>query len=478
MKHEENNARKNDKLISGRGYLKLKFEVEVEPMSRLRLWHRPRSWLVVAFLYVAVVFYLADDWHSTAAAGVSDPFLAPTDTFGWKEYIPLSSAKDKPHQSGRPIGLVGVPASSIVDQPVYVSITTISTRIKMVHKTIWQLLNGTVIPDSIYLFVSPDPFLLDQGVSAKDLEESHELQRLIKHYPVKIIFADNIGPHRKLLPLLRNKWTEDCLIITFDDEPKYWLENYVRQLLSYYVASNGSSIVTLKARRLSFCHVPPFKVLSYNSWGEALYGMHEFFLLPTGTGGILYRPRFMHPVVFNRAYINITKTTDDLAFRLASMVRGTLVATGCRKTRKQVTTEYRHGSNISRACSDGAFLAPSRSLSVLASNANLFSVNSKNDTVHRRLEDAGLFGSYNRKKGNDNSFYAALKYLQRKGLINMSALAAAILPVERKVCFENMSSDLDVKDNFPGGSISCMVTKCRHPNYSKALESDLTDGDE
>ena len=46
-------------------------------------------------------------------------------------------------------------------------------------------------------------------------------------------------------------------------------------------------------------------------------------LLPTGTGGVLYRPRFFHSVIFDRNLVNITRTGDDLMFRLATIAMNT-----------------------------------------------------------------------------------------------------------------------------------------------------------
>ena len=45
-------------------------------------------------------------------------------------------------------------------------------------------------------------------------------------------------------------------------------------------------------------------------------------LLPTGVGGVLYRPRYFHPVVFDTQFRNITKVGDDIMFRMATMIQG------------------------------------------------------------------------------------------------------------------------------------------------------------
>jgi hypothetical protein len=280
--------------------------------------------------------------------------------YGWFEYTPIISPQVAEANATMP-QLAGTLASTIIKQPVYVSMTTISTRLGDLHKTISEILMGPVIPDRIYLFVSRSPYLLDEGI--RTINITPELNVLAHFYPLSIVFVENIGPHRKLLPLLDRKWREDCVIITMDDEMKYWLGNYVHQLIKYYAASGKESVVTLKARRLAFCDQHPHKLLSYTQWGEAAHGMHEFFLLPTGTGGILYRPKFFHPVVFDRNLLNLTRTTDDLAFRLATMVKGVFVATGCRvlsanpklAVLNHVGSTLRHGH-----CDEDAAIVPSR----------------------------------------------------------------------------------------------------------------------
>ena len=45
----------------------------------------------------------------------------------------------------------------------------------------------------------------------------------------------------------------------------------------------------------------------------------EYFLLPTGAGSILYRPKFFHPIVFDRRLREYTKAQDDITFRLGTI---------------------------------------------------------------------------------------------------------------------------------------------------------------
>ena len=38
---------------------------------------------------------------------------------------------------------------------------------------------------------------------------------------INIKWVKNIGSYRKLLPILKDKWDEDCIIITIDDDTIY-----------------------------------------------------------------------------------------------------------------------------------------------------------------------------------------------------------------------------------------------------------------
>ena len=59
--------------------------------------------------------------------------------------------------------------------------------------------------------------MLDKGVKAKFIPL--ELQYLAASTDIfSIIFTQNIGPHRKLLPILAHFWGNDCVIVTFDDD--------------------------------------------------------------------------------------------------------------------------------------------------------------------------------------------------------------------------------------------------------------------
>jgi hypothetical protein len=99
-------------------------------------------------------------------------------------------------------------SSTLLNQAVYVSLTTIHSRIYGIVKTIESIISGAVLPDHIYIFVSKDPHLLDLGVTPEFIlsESKGKLKEITTNFPwISVIFTENIGPHRKLLPLLAKK---------------------------------------------------------------------------------------------------------------------------------------------------------------------------------------------------------------------------------------------------------------------------------
>lgn len=335
-------------------------------------------------------------------------------------------------------------ASSLVQQPVYVSMTTMSSRIGKVHHTIRSIFEGLIIPDRLYLFISRESFLLDKGI-ANESAVPAELQSIVREqlYPISIVYTNNMGSHRKLLPLLAKKWNEDCAIATFDDEPKDdgKIKQYLSQLVKYYLASNRSAVVSLKARRIGMCRDFPWDIRNYGYWGVSGYGKMELFLLPTGTGSVLYRPRFLHPVVFDPHLRNLTFTADDLMFRLSALVNRVKVVTGCRDAYKR----DRRGTLTITACPSDAEIGsetpyappPAQQGRRLLASANITSTSPTvraytlpSFQTRRRLEQS-LAQLNLHKRGNDYAWRNATSYLLQQRLLNLTQLAAETMPMDR-----------------------------------------------
>jgi hypothetical protein len=221
-----------------------------------------------------------------------------------------------------------VNSTFFVEQPVYISLTTMASRMNKINRTINSLIQARVLPTSIYLLISKEPYLLDEGVQ----QIPDQLLCLVAEGYLQIVYTQNLGPHRKLLPALKRHWGEDVFIATVDDDMRrdqgYMI---LYQLLKHYVLGGGGErVVALRTRRIGLCTALPYRITKYYSWPVQLsYNRQEMLVMPTGTGGILYKPSYFHKVVFHKSLRFATGTADDLMFRLATMVKRVPVQLGC-----------------------------------------------------------------------------------------------------------------------------------------------------
>jgi hypothetical protein len=80
-------------------------------------------------------------------------------------------------------------------------VTSIFQRQDKLLKTLKSIINQTLLPNKCYIYLSTEPYLLDKGFKDKiiNIELSNFLN---KNNIFEICWCKNIGPYRKLLPLL------------------------------------------------------------------------------------------------------------------------------------------------------------------------------------------------------------------------------------------------------------------------------------
>lgn len=371
-------------------------------------------------------------------------------------------------------------ASSLLinNQHVYISLTTISTRLYGIPATIASIVHGTVLPNHIYLILSKDAFLLDEGVTEKQiLSELTELIELKKIFPhISIIFTKNIGPHRKLLPLLKHKWHEDCVIITIDDHEMY-AKTAVAGLLQYYIAANQDAVIALRSRRMAVCpdeknqwEITPYTREKRGLWPVARPGLREMFTLPTGNGGVLYRPQyFLYDIIFDKKLVNITVTGDDLMFRIAAMANEVEVVTAC--TQETIAANYvvcpaKPPIRVLRKNADyleSEIIFPDScvktDISILSPIVDM--VSSSHSLFRRNLKDSAesvsLAYKFNNFGGNNVMWKKAVKYLSETHNFDLKKLLQERILQERRTCFESsLKSWLDKH---------CGIMKCYHDDF-------------
>jgi hypothetical protein len=200
---------------------------------------------------------------------------------------------------------------------VVVSFTAIPARVKQLRFTVLSILNGSVIPKLVVLYVASDTrkaitrlddSILDELVSAKFLEI-----RVVK----------DVGPHTKLIYALQD-FPNEAVVVCDDDiiYPFEWLDDLNKR---YEEVRNEKVIVTRRAHRI--VRDMTGKVLPYKEWEKETQlcsdnPVHQD-IFPTGTGGVLYPPNSMPKISWSVAdFQRVCAKNDDIWFWFCALTNG------------------------------------------------------------------------------------------------------------------------------------------------------------
>lgn len=188
-----------------------------------------------------------------------------------------------------------------------VSLTTISPRIHRLAPVIRSILSQDLPPARVLIHLSRKPYLLDQGIT--DLPA--DLVALEGDHRVQVVWVENTGPYRKILPWAADHAGTDRWVVTADDDTLYppdWLARLAsaRQATGAVTAWSGHAIA-LKGGR----------VAGYGRWfGVPLPDGPALRVLPIGKDGVLYSGRDFAPELLDIATAqSIAPTADDLWLR-------------------------------------------------------------------------------------------------------------------------------------------------------------------
>jgi len=188
---------------------------------------------------------------------------------------------------------------------VIVSLTSIRSRLESLQLTVQSLLNQSLLPDEIHINLSKDPYLLDQGI----LEIPKWLESYKTNQLIKVNWCENIGPYRKLLPIIETFEEEDIIVICDDDVLYHesWLSNLVAAS-----SINPNKIICTHARRITKNFL---FTTSYIFWPITKVSGKKSNILPIGVGGILYKKKFFNlDALYDVKYKDIAPTCDDFWF--------------------------------------------------------------------------------------------------------------------------------------------------------------------
>ena len=220
----------------------------------------------------------------------------------------------------------------------YISLTSIKDNQPSLIHALKSIQNQTQQPDRCFLYLSEEPYMLDKGFKDKRLNE--DLDELVNsHSLFEIKWVKNTGPYRKLLPLLQEKFEEDCVIIAIDDDTSY-SPDMIKKYIKDYKEHNcviGSRSFTMNTQN--------FDNISYRS--RVKLKKSDVYNFHTGKGGVLYHPKFFAKSVSHLFDENIYKECcpygDDIWFNFHRIVNGVKCYVGARTYQERVddhTTKF------------------------------------------------------------------------------------------------------------------------------------------
>lgn len=191
----------------------------------------------------------------------------------------------------------------ILSNPIIVSLTSFPFRIPDIHNTIESILNQTMVPNLILLWLSEEQFPNKE----KDLPQ--DLLNLVSSIFEIRWCKEDLKPHKKYFYTMQE--FPKSIVITIDDDVIYD-ENVIKQLYNSYLCfpyaiSCNKAHLILKDEHNN--------ISPYINWNENIniHNIPSLALIAVGVGGVLYPPGLLPKETFNIEDIkNTCLKADDL----------------------------------------------------------------------------------------------------------------------------------------------------------------------
>ncbi len=198
-------------------------------------------------------------------------------------------------------------------QQVVVSMTSFPKAIPYAVQAIRSILNGSVLPDKLVLYLTFSQF--DESGIPEELNSLAENNAVfeIRNYD------RDIRSYRKLIPALID--FPEAVIVTVDDDV-YYHKHMLRDLLNFHT-QYPHAVVAHRAKRIK--QGKPYRQWKKYRWYHFLIKKNwsSFNNLPTGVGGILYPPHSLKADMLDvDLFTQIAPSTDDIWFWAAAVANG------------------------------------------------------------------------------------------------------------------------------------------------------------
>lgn len=211
-------------------------------------------------------------------------------------------------------GCYGISKESFNGEELIVSLTSYGERIETVHLAIESLLQQTLKPNRIILWLSEKEFANKHLPILLTNLESRGLE---------IRYCEDYKSYKKLLPTL--KMFPDATIITFDDDIIY-PQDVVEKLYFTHI-EYPNDIIFARGHEIMLDKYG--QILPYNSWKFETKKTFGRNILPTGGAGCLYPPHCFHNEVLNWDIIKENcPYADDIWFKVMTLLNNRISRKG------------------------------------------------------------------------------------------------------------------------------------------------------
>lgn len=226
----------------------------------------------------------------------------------YRHFFPKEKAKkQKPPSFYKKVKSSGICDSSR-NPKLIVTLTSYPARIDYAHYSIHTLLNQSLKPDKVILWLAESQFPRREKDLPRKLLE-------LRKYGLTIAWCEDLKSYKKLIPALQ-AFPED-IFVTADDDifyPEDWLE----KLYVEYVKNPE----VIHCHRAHFVRVQSNSILPYKDWEKSSQFQQSAHLLFCTTGaGAVYRSSFFYQDVSNiELFMDLSPTADDVWFWAMSVL--------------------------------------------------------------------------------------------------------------------------------------------------------------
>ncbi len=201
------------------------------------------------------------------------------------------------------------------DKKIIVSLTSYPERIYDIHFSIYSLLNQSIKPDKVILWLAEEEFPNREADLTKEILKLKENGLSIKWC------SKNLKVYQKYIPAMQEFPNE--IIITADDDI-YYSFNFIEHLYNAFL-EKPDCIHCHKAYKIKFSKNK--QILPYEDWDKNIKNSKPSFLnFNLGVGGVLYPPKCLYEDAFDESlFLNLSPSDDDVWAWAMSVLNNTKI---------------------------------------------------------------------------------------------------------------------------------------------------------